>query len=398
MSPRVAVALARSAEILRSPFSPPSPDGVERRRVLAMGDPQTTHQRLLEVLDRHALLGAEGLLAPDVGLVSVGDHFDFGPTALEADAIGAEGLRSLRWLAAHPPDQVVLLAGNHDLSRVQELGLETDESFAEARALALRVFAEARAGGDASRLERGFTERFPTIATSELARRDYSSFTEEQRALVQALLVSGRMVVAHAATLVTGEPLLLTHAGVTSRELAMLSGPASAEAIAAALNAFARAAIDRVREPWEQGERAQLDLGPLHVFGREGREGGGLFYHRPARPHRPASDAAWEFFSEAPRRYDPRSLPHGLVQACGHSGHRKCRRELDGWVMPSAEYTHGGLRTLAVLGDEVRYEGSIMPPRAGEATLYLIDADMNATAPDRYALLPLAAGSIVRGT
>jgi hypothetical protein len=390
MSPRVTTALGRSAEILRSPLALPSPDGIGRRRVMAMGDPQTTHRRLLEVLDRHALLGAEGLLAPDVALVSVGDHFDFGATPLTAEGIGAEGLRSLRWLAAHPPDQVVLLAGNHDLSRVQELGLETDASFAEARELALEAFAEAQAGRDASRLEAQFIERFPAIATSELARRDYLSFSEEQRALVQALLVSGRMRVAHAAALPTGEPVLLTHAGITSRELAMLGDPAGAEAVAAALNAFARRAIDRVRDAWGRGEPAQLDLEPLHVFGRGGREGGGLFYHRPARPHRPASDAAWEFFPEAPRRYDPRALPPGLVQACGHSGHRKCRKELDGWVMPSAEYPHGGLRTLAVFGDDVRYEGTIVPPRAGEATLYLIDADMNATDPDRYGLLPLA--------
>jgi hypothetical protein len=387
-------ALARSAEIARLPFLLASRDGVARNRWLAMGDPQTTHARLLEVLDRQKLLGDDGMLALDVGLISIGDHFDFGAPHLTAKAIGAEGLRSLRWLAAHPPDQVVILAGNHDLSRVQELGLETDETFAEARALALQVFAEADAGRGSAELERAFVERFPSIATSELARRDYMSFSEEQRALVQALLVSGRMVVAHAATLPTGEPVLLTHAGITSRELTMLGEPVGAEAIADALNAFTRNAIERARGAWERGERLQLDLSPLHVFGREGREGGGLFYHRPARPYRPKSDAAWEFFSEAPRRYDPRSLPQGLVQVCGHSGHKKCRKELDGWVMPSAEYAHGGLRTLAVFGDEVRYEGTIVLPRPGEATLYLIDAEMNATDPARYELLPLAAGTV----
>jgi hypothetical protein len=306
--------------------------------------------------------------------------------------VGAEGMRTLRWLAAHPLDQVVLLAGNHDLSRVQELGLETDQSFADARARALAIRAKKDAGEDTRALEAAFAERFPAIPTPELARRDYLSFTEAQRAFVQQLLVDGRLRLGHAARLSSGEPVLLTHAGITARELAMIGLDANADphAIADALNAYLARAVDRVAGAWSRGERVQLDLAPLHVFGRSGREGGGLLYHRPARPGRPGSNAAWEFHPEAPRRYDPRALPGGLVQISGHSSHKKCRRELEGWVMPSAGYEGGGLRTLFASGDRVAYEGTIVPPREGFATMYLIDAEMNATEPARYDLLALA--------
>ena len=50
--------------------------------------------------------------------------------------MGRDGSNVLRWLAEHPPDQVVILMGNHDAARVMELAFESDESFAGARALA----------------------------------------------------------------------------------------------------------------------------------------------------------------------------------------------------------------------------------------------------------------------
>src|SRR2546427_3244655 len=45
-----------------------------------------------EVLDRHGLLGPSGSLADDVELVSIGDHFDWGPPSAR-EAAAADGLR-----------------------------------------------------------------------------------------------------------------------------------------------------------------------------------------------------------------------------------------------------------------------------------------------------------------
>ena len=108
-------------------------------------------------------------------------------------------------------------------------------------------------------------------------------------------------------------------------------------------------------------------------MGRARREGGGLLYHRPARADREGADAEWEQASDAPRRFDPRSLPRGLVQIIGHSGHARCARDLPGWVADGAERNAVPLRTLAVAGDVPRYEAGIQPPVAGEATVYMID-------------------------
>lgn len=47
------------------------------RRWFAMGDPQTTFDKVLGILEGHGLLGEGRRLRDDVGLVSIGDHFDF---------------------------------------------------------------------------------------------------------------------------------------------------------------------------------------------------------------------------------------------------------------------------------------------------------------------------------
>jgi hypothetical protein len=200
------------------------------------------------------------------------------------------------------------------------------------------------------------------------------------------------MELGRALRLPSDEPVLLTHAAVTGREVEILGLPpeARAETIAVALNSYLRRAAGAVREIWARGERARLDLAPLHVGGTLGVEGGGLLYHRPANPSRPGGDRSWEFDARAPRRFDPRTLPPGLIQACGHSAHRKTRRELGAWVSGSAQHDEPCLRTLSVRGDHVRYEASVDPPRDGEATLYLIDAEMNIADPASYPLFQLA--------
>src|SRR5206468_12027829 len=109
---RVQTALSQAARLdsrLQSPISKHAEAG---RRFFAIGDPQTTCEKFLTVLDRHGLLGDDGFLSNDARLLSIGDHFDFEG---EPSRVGREGLLILRWLAIHPPDQVSILAGNHDL-------------------------------------------------------------------------------------------------------------------------------------------------------------------------------------------------------------------------------------------------------------------------------------------
>src|SRR6266550_275427 len=102
-----------------------------KRRWFAMGDPQTTFEKVLAILRGHDLLGEGGKLRDDVGLVSIGDHFDFkSHDERSLEDVGRDGSNILRWLAAHAADQVVIVTGNHDAARVMELAFESDESFA----------------------------------------------------------------------------------------------------------------------------------------------------------------------------------------------------------------------------------------------------------------------------
>jgi hypothetical protein len=371
-------AATRAAALADRPWVPPAASGRAFARTFALGDPQSPNENVFAILDRFGALGADGTLRDDVSLVSIGDHFDWNGDLAVAQA---HGLRFLRWLAEHPPDQVVILAGNHDLSRVTEMWRITDAQFTAARVLAERI----AASPDQPELEDAFAREYVDLATPELARRDYSAFTERQRAFVQALLLARRLALACVGRTLDGRALLLTHAGVTRRELAILGGEGERDprGIARMLESALAAALDEVRPRWIAGTPARLQLEPLHIAGGGGREGGGLLYHRPsARP-----DA-----SPAPRRFDPRTLPLGLLQACGHAGHRKCRTDLGSWVAASAiAVERGGLRTLRTDGVRVVYEMGIQPVAPHEGGLYMIDAEMNSIPVTDYPLFELAA-------
>jgi hypothetical protein len=359
-----------------------------RRQCWAIGDPQTTFDKLIRILDHHGLIGRGGALKTTVSLLSIGDHFDFtceeGPVAA-----GEEGLRILRWLASHPEDQAIILAGNHDLARVMELGVMTDERFQEARARALEVDRHPHDSPRRRELETQFSADFPDLPTSEAARRDYQSFTARQRTLVQELLSRGRMKLAQAA-LEERRPVLLTHAAVTQRELDLLGigTERGASRIAERLNQYLAHAVLKARAAWDRGRLARLELDPLHAPGGGGREGGGLLYHRPASLPDTASRAP-----RAPRRFHPKALPRPLVQACGHTVHPKCLEEklLGPWASPSAHRPDlHELRALRVSESEIVYEAKSAPPRDGEAFLYMIDGGMNGvTQPHDYPLLRL---------
>lgn len=360
-------------------------------RWFALGDPQAPVAKVLDVLAVHGLLGDDGWLAADVGLVSIGDHFDYKSAPDEIEDVGRNGVALLAWLASHSPRQVVLIAGNHDLSRVMELGAETDESFARIRARAAWV-AEAEKGSDEHRERVGvFRREFPSFSPPGIASRDYAPFASEQRDLVQQLLLAGRFRLGVAGRTLGGLPVLLTHAGLAARDMASLGvGDASADVLAGALNRALARAVDDVAAAWRRRDRTPLSLAPLHLAGGHGVEGGGLLYHRPSDTSRKGADPAWELRPAAPRRFHPRELPRGLVQACGHCNHEKCLTELATWATDAARSMNPGrLRTLRTSVHDIVYDAGTLAPDSSGATLYLIDGAILTTPPAEYELLAL---------
>jgi hypothetical protein len=296
----------------------------------------------------------------------------------EREHARVEGVRILGWLAAHARDQVRILAGNHDLARVMELAAVDDARFEAAGDLARAIYDAPAADRDA--LDAELLRRYPEIATPGCVGRDYNAFTVEQRELVKRMLLDDRFDLALAACTRGGASVLLTHAGVTTRQLDQLGLPDEREptAIAGALNARLRAAVADVAVDWRRGGLAALSLEPLHVAGAGGTEGGGLLYHRPADPDRPGASASWEMDARAPRRYHPLDLPRGLLQVIGHTGHQKAYKELPRWREPGMDDRRGGLRTLRVSrDDEIEYRRGTHPPAGGDAVVWMIDPEMH---------------------
>lgn len=376
--------------------SPPS-------RCVAIGDAQAPLATYFTVLAEQNLLGDDGMLAPDVSILSIGDHFDYASPDLAQSS--REGYALLRWLAEHPPQQAIILLGNHDTVRVQDLGGFSDRRFEAARALALQIEQLAQIHGDRSasveQARNQFYIEYPEITKPELAKRDYDSFTTAQRELVIRLMLAGRCQLAAVGKLPNSREILLTHAGVIKRDLQVLglNGEVSPVVIASRINKWLKDAVNRVRPAWERGELIPLDLSPLHIAGTGGREGGGLLFHRPANPDRPTSlddskrECAKEFGDERPRRYHPQELPLGLIQACGHTGHSKCLEELVPWVSEAAKkMVLGKLRTLRVTPDQVNYDVGI-DLDGNEAALLMIDGEMNRVCPQDYEVLNLVGWS-----
>jgi len=338
-----------------------SPERKARAFNVAIGDPQASLSQFLRVLDLHGLLDDDGRIRPEVGLVSMGDHFDFGRPEQRAEATN-DGLCILSWLAAHPPDQVQIIVGNHDLVRVGELASFTDESYAEAQALADQALQ------NPSKVA-AFTARYPMLASPAVIARDYSCFSVRQRELVARLLKRKRLRLAVAAA----NDLLLVHAGITADDLGLLESlPAwDAPTIAAALNQFLD---DRVAR-WK-GE-GPLDLAPLHELGsaRDG-EAKGILAHRPANPAVRKPD-------RAQRTYDPNSLPRNLVQIIGHINDKKCRELMGDWAEKKAPEP-GVLRGLKI-GYQVSYHTGC----DDDDRLVFLDGGMNQVAPFEYEIYDL---------
>jgi hypothetical protein len=339
---------------------------------VAMGDPQAPLETVLEVLDAHGLLGEDGWLRPEVQLVSVGDHFDWGGLA-DAPKATDDALALLSWLAHHDDDHAVLVVGNHDLARVGELASFDDETFVRARDEAAAIYGDGARADAAS--ERAFLARWPELPSVEAVARDFAAFRTQQRSLVAHLLRRGRYHLAVA----VGHGALVTHAGVTTGQLATvgIDPRGSAEAIAAGLDARLAAAV----RAWDG--RRPFRIEDLHWPGdAEGGEGGGVLYHRPVHPDVERGDARG-------RRFDPRDLPRGLVQIVGHIRDEKCRKLLGPWVKDEAPQ-EGPVRHLITDGARVRYAAGPGPvPAAHESKMLFIDGGMRHVSAARYELLDL---------
>lgn len=376
MSSRVERAAARARELARAPWQPAKPAATPADRYFAIGDPQAPLEAVLEVLERNDLLGPDGWLVPNVHLVSIGDHFDWGGSQ-ERPRAAEDGLAVLSWLAAHAPDRVTLIFGNHDAGRVGELAGFDDETFDAVHAAAVLAY---RGGDPDPELERALCERHPALPTSEVAARDFAAFRVAQRELVAALLGARRF---RLAWLAPGD-VVVSHAGVTRRELDAVGLPASEHddprAVVEALERHFEARLDA----WE-GE--PLDIPELHRPGDWVRgEGVGMLYHRPAKPDDDAVvDAADAGMS---RRFDPRSLPLGITQVVGHVADAKCRELLGDWVRDDAS-NPGEVRHLLTDGRSVAYRSGL-PPTPEHATMIFIDGQMNRTPRDAYRLLDFA--------
>lgn len=381
MSAHLNVALERARGLARTPFVATSTGRPAIRPVrIAVGDPQAPLERFLRILDQHGLLGEGGRLRDDVFLLSMGDHFDWGRVPDRAQAT-QDGLALLAWLVAHPPDQVGLLAGNHDLSRVIELASFDDAAYAQARSEADAVYRAERPDPSG---ESRFLTRYPQFAGTESLSRDLSAFSTAQRALVVDILRAGRFRFAFAPS----DHVLCVHGALTPDDLVMagVAEPqhADAHAIATSLNRFFDAAVEK----WDR--TSPLDLRPLHQAQslRTG-DGRGILYQRPAHPERAE---AHEVAGPPRRRFDPRTLPRGLTQVVGHIRDSKCRELLAPWVMEPPR-PEGALRHLVTDGRRVVYRAG--PPHtpvgASEACVLFTDGGMNHAEPERYALLDLDA-------
>ena len=361
-----------------------------------MGDPQVPFAHLQQVLAHHQLLDSAGDIVADAHLISVGDHFDYGMD--NTREVAAEGLAILRWLTAQARSRCTVLLGNHDTVRVMELmQIASNAEFETAQRAARALYNKEKgaSGAFVAADEALFHRDFPMIPTIGYAARDYSAFAVEQRDLLMQLLLAGDVALAATVMLTDGRAALVTHAGVTKRETAMLGLDASAEpsAVAEALNQFLRERVAAVRDAWSRGERVPLNLAPLLVTSAD-QESGGMLFHRPSNPQCEAGGRAATQFQAAPRRYDPRSLPTALTQVVGHTGHRKCLQVFGDWVTPdAAAHRVGGIRTLRVIGDVVQYNlGCLAPLSTDIATdLIMIDGEMRAVQPQDYALLRVAA-------
>lgn len=335
-------------------------------RFFAIGDPQAPIEKFKAILARHGVIDSADRIERDTQLLSIGDHFDWGARELRQKATES-GTALFTWLLAHPPEQTIIILGNHDLARVGELAHFDRDSFAAARDEADPIYAAKDAAA-----EKKLLEKFPSMPTAESLARDFSNFEVEQRELVSRALRQGRAKLAHA----LDRRRLFVHAGVTRDDLAGIGVTShemnDARIVAEAINSFTAARVSH----WRHG---RLDLAPLHVAGdaRSG-EGRGIAYQRPSHPDTSSADL---FEGPPRRRFDPRNLPLQLTQIVGHIRDQKCRKLLGRWV-EGEKQPNGALRSLWTDGHDVRYTTGVQP----NARMIFIDGSMSDAEIENYDL------------
>jgi hypothetical protein len=350
-----------------------APDPSAATRVLAVGDPQASAEQFFAILERHGALSEAGWLEPSVQLVSIGDHFDFGPFERRGEAALA-GIAILSWLAAHAPEQVTLIAGNHDLARVAELHAIDDESFQTAAERAFELYANPPI---AQERERAFLRDYPMFPSVEVAARDLCSFCVEQRELVTRLLRARRFRLAASIA-----DHLFVHAGATEANLEEIGLAPAKRSDAAAIAERLNAVFDQAVSGWSAEQPFSIP-GLFAPGSAETGEPGGFLFHRPAQPggHMPKKDRA--------RRFDPRTLPKGLSQVVGHVRDPKCRQLLGSWVEGSAS-REGRLRHLSAREDEVSYRYGLPTAEPEAAQLIFIDGGMHHVPAEHYELFEVS--------
>ena len=205
------------------------------------------------------------------------------------------------------------------------------------------------------------------------------------RSSTQSLLLSGRAKLAEAVHLPDGRACLVTHAGVTQWVLDALGMPEARDPvqIARALNALLVERVAAVAADWRAGRPRPLDLGPMHQAGVTGAEGGGLLYHRLA-----SELDEWATSGQAPRRYRAQDVPRGLLQAVGHTQHKKML-ELIPSEATAAAVEPGALRHMVFDAAGLSYRPGI-DSEGAETVMWLFDTGLHFAPPERIRLMPFA--------
>lgn len=303
--------------------APPRPPA----QVVVLGDPQAPLRTLMAHLAAQDLLTADGWLRPDIGVLCVGDYCDY--RSEDPVTAGYDGVQFLAWLAAHDPSQVVLLLGNHDVERVAgAFAGVTLAQYREAQAACRVITAARHPRADLDAWVAAHPHHPPVVAA-----QDYVAYVPAQGDLIRRLLLTGRLRLAATATDDTGRTVLVTHAGVTTREQALLDHPADAVAWASALNGALTTAVERVRVAWMAQQPMPLDLAPLYTGWAPTRPNGGLLIGRPDARAVVGADHALALDPPlAPRRSPPEAyLLPGLHQVVGHT---VAARRLVLWLAP----------------------------------------------------------------
>lgn len=324
-----ASAVQRAEECRADPTRRAPPPRTPRRSVV-LGDPQAPLDHLMNILAEQNLLSATGWLRPTVQVVCVGDYVDYGSG--DPEQAGLDGVAFLAWLAAHDPQQAVLLIGNHDIERVCSLAVATPTTMDAARRAADELKALPDRPTRRSFLQDwiGAHPSFPPM----VAARDYESWHPEQAPQYRRLLADGRLQMAVVATVAGMDaPALITHAGVTRTWLVTHGLSADPDTIATRLNLDLATAVDVVRASWEAGCLVPLVF-RHHAAWEPMQPSSGLLVHRPRSDPR---DDRHHNHLGLDEPIFPRSLPvaeflvPGLVQVVGHTRTNRLPQMVGTW-------------------------------------------------------------------